>query len=112
MDASRADAQGHQCGRKIESFGTSFHAFVTLGKSYETVLEVAGERLSKRYAMDFREPARRYGVLGTPADAAEKILELIGAGVRDISVDVICHPRDRDAARATRQGSDPAGANQ
>ena len=86
-----------KAGRKIESFGTSFHAFVTLGKSYEAALEVAGEQLSKRYAMDFREPARRYGVLGTPVDAAEKIAELIGAGVRDIGVDAICHPRDRDA---------------
>jgi alkanesulfonate monooxygenase SsuD/methylene tetrahydromethanopterin reductase-like flavin-dependent oxidoreductase (luciferase family) len=86
-----------KAGRKIDCFGTSFHAFVTLGKSYEAALEVAGEQLSKRYAMDFREPARRYGVLGTPADAAEKVAELIKAGVRDIGVDAICHPRDRDA---------------
>jgi len=84
-------------GRKIENFGTSFHAFVTLGKSYEAALEVAAEQLSKRYAMDFREPAKRYGVLGTPADAAEKVAELIKAGVRDIGVDAICHPRDREA---------------
>lgn len=85
-----------KAGRKIESFGTSFHAFVTLGKSYEA-LEVAAEQLSKRYAMDFREPAKRSGVLGTAADTAQKIGELIKAGVRDIGVDAICHPRDRDA---------------
>jgi len=47
--------------------------------------------------MDFREPAKRYGVLGTPADAAEKIAELIKAGIRDVGVDAVCHPRDRDA---------------
>lgn len=89
--------EADKAGRKIEQFGTSFHAFVTLGKSYEAALDVSAEHLSKRYAMDFREPAKRYGVLGTPADAAAKIAEFIKAGVRDIGVDAICHPRDRDA---------------
>jgi len=89
--------EAQAAGRRIERFGTSFHAFVTLGKSYEQALDVAAEHLSKRYAMDFREPARRYGVIGTPADAAEKIAELIKAGIRDIGVDAICHPRDRDS---------------
>ena len=70
---------------------------LTLGKSYEAALDVSAEHLSKRYAMDFRESAKRYGVIGTPTDAAEKIAELIKAGVRDIGVDVISHPKDRDA---------------
>jgi alkanesulfonate monooxygenase SsuD/methylene tetrahydromethanopterin reductase-like flavin-dependent oxidoreductase (luciferase family) len=85
-----------KAGRRIERFGTSFHAFVTLGKSYEAALDVSAEHLSKRYAMDFREPAKRYGVLGTPADAAAKLAEFIKVGIRDIGVDAICHPRDRD----------------
>jgi len=89
--------EAQNAGRKIQRFGTSFHAFVTLGKSYEAALDVSAEHLSKRYAMDFREPAKRYGVIGTPADAAEKIAELVKAGIRDIGVDAICHSRDRDA---------------
>ncbi|HKM99352.1 MAG TPA: LLM class flavin-dependent oxidoreductase [Candidatus Binataceae bacterium] len=89
--------EAERAGRKIERFGTSLHAFVTLGKSYEAALDVAAEHLSRRYAMDFREPAKKYAVIGTPADVAERLGEFIKAGARDIGVDAICHPRDRDA---------------
>src|SRR5271156_6071569 len=89
--------EADKAGRKIDHFGTSLHAFVTLGKSYEAALDVAAEHLSKRYAMDFREPAKKYAVIGTPADVAARIGEFIKAGARDIGVDAICHPRDRDA---------------
>ncbi len=86
-----------RAGRTIECFGTSIHLFCTLGSSYEQALDVAAEHLSKRYAMDFREPARRYGALGKPAEVAERIGEFIRAGVRDVGVDCICRPADRDA---------------
>jgi alkanesulfonate monooxygenase SsuD/methylene tetrahydromethanopterin reductase-like flavin-dependent oxidoreductase (luciferase family) len=86
-------------GRKIETFGTCVHLFCTLGSSIEAAHEVATEHLSKRYAMDFREPARRYVALGTPADVASKINEFVKAGARDFGIDAIAHPRDLDAQR-------------
>jgi len=89
--------EAEKVGRKIERFGTCVHLFVTMGTSYEAALDVAAQLLSKRYAMDFREPARRYAALGRGTDVASKIAEFVAAGVRDIGVDLICAPRDRDA---------------
>jgi alkanesulfonate monooxygenase SsuD/methylene tetrahydromethanopterin reductase-like flavin-dependent oxidoreductase (luciferase family) len=85
-------------GRKLTTtYGSAIHLFCTVGASVEAAHEVATEHLSKRYAMDFREPARRYAALGRPADVAAKISEYIKAGARDIGVDAVCHPSDRDA---------------
>jgi alkanesulfonate monooxygenase SsuD/methylene tetrahydromethanopterin reductase-like flavin-dependent oxidoreductase (luciferase family) len=84
-------------GRKLTTFGTSIHLFCTLGATVEAAHEVATEHLSKRYAMDFREPSRRYSALGRPADVAAKISEYIKAGARDIGVDTVSHPSDREA---------------
>jgi probable F420-dependent oxidoreductase len=84
-------------GRRVERFGSSIHLFCTLGTSFEQAWDVATEHLSKRYAMDFREAARRYSALGTPAEAAEQIGQFIKAGTRDIGIDLVCHPRERDA---------------
>ncbi|HYL60082.1 MAG TPA: LLM class flavin-dependent oxidoreductase, partial [Candidatus Acidoferrales bacterium] len=91
--------EAERVGRKIESFGTCVHMFCTLGPSVEAAHEVATEHLSKRYAMDFREPARRYAALGRPADVAAKISEFIAAGVRDIGVDAVSHPSELDAQK-------------
>ncbi len=46
---------------------------------------------------DFREPAKRYAAVGRAADVAARIDEFIQAGIRDINVDVISAPSDRDA---------------
>jgi len=75
--------------RKIERFGTGILLFCSIDESYDRALDRAAENLSKRYGMDFREPARRYGALGRPADVAAKIAEFIKAGVRDFSIDAI-----------------------
>jgi alkanesulfonate monooxygenase SsuD/methylene tetrahydromethanopterin reductase-like flavin-dependent oxidoreductase (luciferase family) len=47
--------------------------------------------------MDFRNAAKRYAALGKPADMAARIAEFIKAGTRDIGLDLVCHPRERDA---------------
>ncbi|MGA9723103.1 MAG: LLM class flavin-dependent oxidoreductase [Candidatus Binatus sp.] len=89
--------EAEKAGRKFEHFGTALHLFVTLGPSYEAALEVATTHLSKRYAMDFREPAKRYAAMGKPADVAARIDEFIKAGIRDVNVDIISAPAERDA---------------
>jgi len=89
--------EAETAGRKFVHFGTALHLFVTLGPSYEDALDVAAEHLSKRYVMDFREPARRYAAVGKPADVAARIDEFIKAGIRDINVDIASAPAERDA---------------
>jgi alkanesulfonate monooxygenase SsuD/methylene tetrahydromethanopterin reductase-like flavin-dependent oxidoreductase (luciferase family) len=88
--------QAQSAGRKIERFGTGLLLFCTLGQSHDKALDVAAELLSKRYAMDFREPARRYCALGRPADIAAKIGEFIKAGVREFAIDAICPGSERE----------------
>ena len=89
--------EAENAGRKFEHFGTALHLFVTVGPSYEAALDVAATHLSKRYAMDFREPAKRYAAIGKPAEVAARIDEFIKAGIRDVNVDIISAPADRDA---------------
>ncbi|HXW83987.1 MAG TPA: LLM class flavin-dependent oxidoreductase [Candidatus Binataceae bacterium] len=84
-------------GRRVERFGTGVHLFVTLGANLEQAWDVATEHLSKRYAMNFREPARRYSALGRPSDVAAAIGEFIKVGARTIGVDLACEPPARDA---------------
>ncbi len=87
-------------GRRFEHFGTALHLFLCLGANYESALEVAAENLSKRYGMDFREPAKRYAAMGKPADVAARVDEFIKAGVRDINLDLVSHPAERNAQLA------------
>jgi alkanesulfonate monooxygenase SsuD/methylene tetrahydromethanopterin reductase-like flavin-dependent oxidoreductase (luciferase family) len=89
--------EAEKAGRKFERFGTALHLFMRLGPSYEDALDVAAKHLSKRYAMDFREPAKRYAAVGKPADVAARIDEFVKAGIRDVNLDVICSPAERDA---------------
>src|SRR5580698_915884 len=89
--------EAESVGRKFGNFGTALHLFATVGPSYESALDVASTHLSKRYAMDFREPAKRYAAVGKPADVAARIDEFIKAGIRDVNVDIISAPADRDA---------------
>src|SRR5580658_10413115 len=89
--------EAEKAGRKFERFGTALHLFVTLGPSYEAALEVAATHLSRRYAMDFREPAKRYAARGKPSDVAARLDEFIKAGIRDLNLDIISAPAERDA---------------
>ena len=90
-------AEAARAGRKIERFDTAAFLFCTIGSSFEAALDVAAEHLSRRYAMDFREPARRYAALGTPAEVAAKIAEFRKAGTREFLIDMICPYEERDA---------------
>jgi|SRR5208282_5566438 len=86
-----------RAGRQITAFGSSIQLFCTLGESVEAAHEVAAKFLSRRYAVDMREAARRYGALGRPADVAAKVSEYIRAGARDIGIDAVTHPSERNA---------------
>src|ERR1700689_907412 len=89
--------EAEHAGRRLKSFGTCMQIFCTLGESVEAAHAVAGKFLSKRYATDMMDAAKRYGALGRPADVAAKVSEYIKAGARDIGVDAITHPSERTA---------------
>ncbi len=83
--------------RNFTSFGTAAQVFATIAESYEKGIDIASERLSKRYAMDFREATKRYAAVGRPADIAEQISAYIRAGAREIGVDLVCRRSERNA---------------
>src|SRR6202050_3069486 len=89
--------EAKRAGRKLTSFGTCIQIFCRLGESVESAHAVAGKFLSKRYATDMTDAAKRYGALGRPADVAARISEYIKAGPRDIGIDSITPSSERNA---------------
>jgi alkanesulfonate monooxygenase SsuD/methylene tetrahydromethanopterin reductase-like flavin-dependent oxidoreductase (luciferase family) len=90
-----ADA-AHAAGRSADGFGTGHLLFARLDDSYEQALDTATESLSVRYAMDFREPAKRYCALGAPGDMAARVREYYDAGVRHLVMDFVGPYEQRD----------------
>ena len=82
--------------RSLTRFHTGHLLFTLVRNSFEDALDGATEHLSRRYAMDFRRAAQRYAALGKPADVAARIAELQRAGVRNIIVDVVGRPEERE----------------
>jgi len=83
--------------RSFTSFGTAAQIFATIADSYEQGVDIASARLSKRYAMDFREATKRYAAVGRPPDIAQQLSAYIKAGARDIGVDLVCRRSERSA---------------
>ncbi|NKB59986.1 MAG: LLM class flavin-dependent oxidoreductase [Alphaproteobacteria bacterium] len=86
-----------KANRDIKTFGTAHLLFAQIDNSYEAALDKATELLSKRYAMDFRGPAKKYAALGRPEDVAEAISKFHDAGVRHVNFDFLGPPEERDA---------------
>lgn len=89
--------EGARSGRRIDRFGTGHLLFIRIDGSFETSLDVATAHLSRRYAMEFRDPARRYAALGTPADVAARIAAFRDAGVRHVILDLVGPSQERGA---------------
>lgn len=83
--------------RKIGRFGTGHLLFTRIDDSLEASLDIAAAHLSRRYAMDFREPARRYAALGAPQDVAARIAAFRDAGVRHVILDLVGPFEERGA---------------
>jgi len=83
--------------RDLGVLGTSHLLFTRIDDRFEDAHEAATEHLSARYAMDFREPARRYAALGRPEDVAERIDAFHRAGVRHLILDLTGPMGDRNA---------------
>jgi probable F420-dependent oxidoreductase len=83
-------------GRRLSHFGTGHLLFARIDDDPEAALDSAAEHLSQRYAMDFREPARRYAALGRPADVAARIDDFRRAGVRHVILDMVGPGHDRE----------------
>lgn len=82
--------------RSFDTFGSGHLLFMRVDDTYEKALDHATDHLSTRYAMDFREAAKKYCALGSPADVAERINDYIRAGCRHFVLDLTGPFRDRN----------------
>ena len=71
-------------GRDPATLTAAHLVFITVRPTYEAALDEAAEILSARYRQDFREPAKKYCVLGPPAACAEQLRRYADAGVRHL----------------------------
>ena len=87
VDKIRAAATA--AGRRLDDFAFAHLAFITLGRDWESAKTVWVEHLSRRYAQDFEPLARKYGIIGTPAQCAEQLARFAAAGCNYVVVNVI-----------------------
>jgi len=80
----RVRREAEEGGRDPSALTAAHLVFITVRPTYEAALDEAATILSARYRQDFREPARKYCVLGTPADCAEQLRHYADAGVRHL----------------------------
>ena len=78
-----------QAARTLDQFVAAHLAFVTVGRDYETAKATWVKFLTKRYAQDFEPLAKKYGIMGSPAQCAEQIEAFRAAGCNYVIVNAI-----------------------
>lgn len=81
-------------GRPLDGFAAGHLTFITVGRDYESAEQTWVRLLSRRYAQDFGPLARKYGVIGTPAQCAEQLERFVQAGCRYFVMDAVCDLAD------------------
>jgi len=76
--------EAEAAGRDPSTIQAAHLVFITVRPTYEAALDEAAEILSARYKQDFREPAKKYCVLGPPADCTEQLRRYADAGVQHL----------------------------
>ena len=82
--------------RNLDSFGTAHLVYMRLAKDWDSAFDIASQRLSERYAMDFGRATRKYVALGRPEDIAETLHAFHVAGVRHVEIDFIGSEAEKD----------------
>ncbi len=90
-------AAAEAAGRSLAGFTAAHLAFVTVGADYERARAVWVSHLSRRYAQDFGPLAKKYGIIGTPAQCVEQLAAFADAGCGYVVVDAIGDARDKRA---------------
>jgi len=94
QSADKIRAAAAAAGRALDGFAFAHLAFVTVGRDWESAKAVWAQYLTKRYAQDFEPLARKYGILGTPAQCAEQIARFAAAGCTYMILNPIGDPKD------------------
>lgn len=89
-------AAADNANRSLEHFSRAHMLFLRIDDHFEDAHQHATNHLTRRYAMDFSKPAKRYGALGAPADIAATIDRYRAAGAGTFVLDLVGPLEDRD----------------
>jgi probable F420-dependent oxidoreductase len=84
----------HAAGRSLAGFTAAHLVFITVGRDWERAKKAWVDVLSKRYAQDFEPLAKKYGVIGTPAQCVEQLAAFRDAGCEYFLLSAIGEPRE------------------
>jgi len=87
-------AAAHAAGRSLAGFTAAHLVFITVGRDYERAKQAWVSVLSRRYAQDFEPLAKKYGVIGTPAECVEQLAAFRDAGCNYFLLSAIGEPRE------------------
>ena len=87
-----------EAGRTIEGFQWGFFPYISIYPTDQEAAEVAAQQLGGQYLYggEFINIVRRYCLLGTPEQCAERLSEYVDAGARHIVFSITCPPEDRE----------------
>ncbi len=85
-------------GRSMEAFQWGFFPYISIYPTEREAAEVAARQLGSQYLYggEFINIVRRYCLLGTPEQCAERLSEYLEAGARHIVFSIACPPEDRE----------------
>ena len=94
----KISAFADETGRSLDGFQWGFFPYISLYDTEQEAAEVAARQLGGQYLYggDFINIVRRYCLLGTPEQCAERMQEYIDAGARHIVFSITCRPEDRE----------------
>ena len=84
--------------RSLSGFQWGFFPYITICQSEEEAAQISAQQLGGQYLYggEFINIVRRYCLLGTPEQCAERLQEYIEAGARRIVFSITCRPEDRE----------------
>ena len=85
-------------GRPLNGFQWGFFPYISMYETEQEAAEVAARQLGGQYLYggEFINIVRRYCLLGTPEQCAERLQEYVDAGARHIVFSITCPPEDRE----------------
>ena len=87
-----------EMGRSLEEFQWGVFPYISIYPTEQEAAEIAARQLGGQYLYggEFIDIVRRYCLLGTPEQCAERLREYVEAGARHIVFSIACPPEDRE----------------
>ena len=94
----KIEAFADEQGRPLDGFQWGFFPYISIYETEQEAAEIAARQLGGQYLYggDFINIVRRYCLLGTPEQCAERLQAYIDAGARHIVFSITCPPEDRE----------------